>query len=76
MRGDSQAANGQPVWACYWAGLPPSDAETAFTVRLAFVDGESVVTWAPGLLRHWSACKYRLCPGMFFFLQNGRGGVN
>ncbi len=47
---NAAAANGMPVWACYVAGLSPTDAAAAFRVKsISFVDGEPVVEWDPDL---------------------------
>ena len=44
------AANGMPVWACYVAGLVPTDAAAAFRVKsFSLVEGEPVIVWEPGL---------------------------
>ncbi|MBR4252709.1 MAG: hypothetical protein IKQ15_10510 [Kiritimatiellae bacterium] len=43
------AANGQPVWACYVAGLDPTDAAAEFKAVISFKDGKWSVTPDPDL---------------------------
>ena len=43
------AANGQPIWKCYLAGLDPTDPEAEFRVGLSMEDGKLKVTFSPDL---------------------------
>jgi hypothetical protein len=44
------AANGQPVWKCYVAGLSTTDAKAEFKVKsISLADGEAKVAWDPNL---------------------------
>ena len=45
----ADAANGQPVWECYVAGLDPTNAASRFEARIGFENGEPIVTWTPDL---------------------------
>lgn len=41
-----RAANGRPVWACYLAGVSPTNKTAAFKVKsFEFVDGRPIVKW-------------------------------
>ena len=46
---NSRAANGRAVWACYVAGLAPTNAEEDFTVSISAADGTPRVSWTPDL---------------------------
>ena len=44
------AANGMPVWACFVAGLSPTDPAAAFKIKaITVADGEVTVEWDPDL---------------------------
>ena len=46
---NGKAANGQAVWACYEAGLDPTDPNARLRARIEMREGRAVISWEPDL---------------------------
>ena len=46
---NADAANGMKVWACYVAGLDPTDPDSHFEAKIEIKNGLPVITWEPNL---------------------------
>jgi hypothetical protein len=57
---EAEAANKRPAWACYVAGLDPTDPDSDFRVRLVCNGGSASLEWTPDLSQASDKRAYRV----------------